>query len=77
MAYTVKNNTLDNTFEVWECDYETGREIMIVAFFDKKDATIVRDHFAYGGGFDGWTPDFIFQTAEGYLEKSPSVNISA
>ena len=42
---------------VWSV-METQTEHLIGKFFDKKEAKTLQRHLNFGGGFDGWTPNF-------------------
>ena len=58
-AYSVKCEPEGTA--VIETDPECNREVRIASFVEKSDAHVVCAHLNRGGGFDGWTPDFILR----------------
>ena len=67
MGYKVEENLLLHpnshvnraVFDVCEHRPETKEKIWIKRFMDKTEAKSFSRHLNLGGGFDGWTPDFI------------------
>jgi len=54
--YKIKNNP-NNNFEV----IETSTEQIVATFSAQKDAKQLLRHLNLGGGFDGWTPQFMLK----------------
>jgi hypothetical protein len=50
--FVVKDN---ESFNV----YEKGTNNFIKTFSNHSDARKLKDHLNFGGGFDGWTPNFV------------------
>lgn len=41
------------------CILEIKTDYVIICFEDKEDARKCQNNLNYGGGFDGWTPEFM------------------
>lgn len=44
----------DNIYQVWE----KQTNILLKEYKTHKEARNLKDHLNFGGGFDGWTPNF-------------------
>lgn len=64
MNYIVKKDNLNSYIVV-----EVATENVIGGYNDYKMARAKAKYLNNGGGFDGWTPDFIFKNRVSFVEN--------
>ena len=66
MNYQIKTDPNSSKFLV----FETQTEQVVKEFVDKSAARKFMKHLNLGGGFDGWSPTFIFFNFRDYINKA-------